>query len=311
MTFDHFLRSLGLRPRTILPDGRIRRCATEDKPRGFNGAYKLMTDGRVGWGQDWGSMPKPAIWRARGRYDGPEPVDVAALRRAEQEQVEARRRAQDAARLFYSGCSELRGGHPYLAAKGLDMQGCHGLRVDGEGWLVIPALRNGIFQSIQRIAPDGTKRFWRGAPVKGSSYVIDRRDAQVTVYCEGLATGLACYRAVPASRVVVAWDAGNLAQLTDRSCGLTVVAADNDHGTAERLGKNPGLEAAQQAAQALGCGLAFPEGIKGTDFADYRVEHISQRLARRYRETTSRIERAVDAEIADRLMRAARFVPRA
>lgn len=307
MTFDAFLRSLGLRPRQIAPDGKWRRCGTEDKPRSWNGAYKLTTDGRVGWGQDWSVMPHPTMWKANGD-ERPEPVDLAALRRAEQEQIRERQQAQDAARLFYSGCAELRGGHPYLEAKGLDMTGCHMLRVDADGWLVIPALRGGTFVSLQRIAPDGTKRFWRNAPVAGSSYTIERRDAQVTVLCEGLATGLACFRALPHSRVVVAWNAGNLAKLPVRPRGMVVIAADNDHETAARFGKNPGLEAAEHAASELGCGIAYPEGIVGTDFADYRQEKIAARMERRYRQTAAQIEQIVDAEIRDMLMSKARFL---
>src|SRR5690606_3035190 len=115
---------------------------------------------------------------------------------------------------------------------GLDMTGCGGLRVDNEGWLVVPAYRGAEFSSVQRIAPDGQKRFWPGAPMKGVSYLIDRPGASVTVLAEGLATGLAIHAACPLVRVVIAFSAQNLVTVAKRRRwqGMVAVAADNDHG---------------------------------------------------------------------------------
>jgi phage/plasmid primase-like uncharacterized protein len=50
--------------------------------------------------------------------------------------------------------------------------------------------------------------------------------------------------------------------------GLTVVCADNDSETETRTGKNPGLESGRKAAASIGCGVACPAGIRGTDWAD-------------------------------------------
>jgi putative DNA primase/helicase len=219
--------------------------------------------------------------------------------------------ATEAARSFYSECLPLRGGHPYLEAHGLDMRGCEGLKVDPDGWLVVPCLRGRSVTSVQRIAPDGTKRFWPGASVAGTTYRIERRSATLTVLCEGLATGLACFAAAPITSVVVAWNAGNLARLDMALQGLAVIAADNDHGTEERTGTNPGIEAARKAADSLGCGIAWPEGITGTDWSDYRNELVEERrsAARKY-ETEAQIKRDVDARIRSALMREAKYVAR-
>jgi hypothetical protein len=35
---------------------------------------------------------------------------------------------------------------------------------------------------------------------------------------------------------------------------------------------NTGVEKGRQAAEAIGCGMAYPDGIKGTDFADALAE---------------------------------------
>lgn len=309
MDFHSFVRSLGLIPKSIVADGRWRRCGTEDKPRGGNGAYKLAADGRVGWVQDWATMTEPAMWRP-DRQDMPA-FDPHAFRRAREEAEAAQRKATADARAFYERCQPLRGGHPYLTAHDLDMRGCHGLKVDEKGWLVVPAYDHSQVRSVQRISPEGDKRFWPGASVAGTIYPVSRRGAQITILAEGLATGLACFAAVPNSCVIVAWNAGNLAGLTSIPPGFAVIAADNDHETAQRIGENPGIKAALKAADALGCGVAYPEGIQGTDWADYRQQKVRERMGTKAEfETEAQVRKTVDAAIRRALMREAKFVRR-
>lgn len=306
--FHAFLRSRGLRPGRIVADGKWRRCPTDNHERKRNGAYKLATDGRVGWAQDWSTETSPAVWWADGVTEGArfDPREAARRRQAERaEQEKAIREASD----FYRACSLLIGGHPYLEAHGLDMAGCSGLKVDRKGWLVVPAWRGGRLLTVQRIAPDGQKRFWPGAPVRGAAYTIERRTATLTVLCEGLATGLALYAAARTCRVVVAFNSGNLPVVAPLlPAGFAVVAADNDRGTEERIGTNPGVIAAEAAAKIAGCGVAIPTGIDGTDWCDYRTEHIAARLAKALpHEREAGIRLAVDGEIALELMRHASF----
>lgn len=308
--FGEFVRSMGLRPREVAPDGKWRRCPTESHPRKRNGAYKLAVDGRIGWVQDWAIHESPVTWRPDEEAELPD-YDPSALQRAWREQERKKRNAIADARRFYEECEPLMGGHGYLESHELDMRGCMGLKVDPKGWLVVPAYSGSDVHSVQRIAPDGTKRFWPGAPVSGTRYTIDRRHAVVTVLCEGLATGLACYRAVKNARVIVLWNTGNLKDVADVPPGLAVIAADNDHGTAERIGENPGIKAAQEAAEAVGCGVAYPEGIEGTDWSDYRQEGIAARMDRRGKyDTRSTVARAVDAEISRLIMSRAKVVGR-
>lgn len=51
-----------------------------------------------------------------------------------------------------------------------------------------------------------------------------------------------------------------------------MICADNDHGTEAKRGTNPGREKAANAAELIGAGVAWPEGIEGTDFADALLE---------------------------------------
>ena len=54
--------------------------------------------------------------------------------------------------------------------------------------------------------------------------------------------------------------------------GMAVVCADNDWQTAERIGVNTGVQKGSAAAESLKCGVAYPEGIAGTDWADALLE---------------------------------------
>lgn len=336
--FGSFLRSLGLVPGPIVADGQVRRCRTEDKPRRRNGAYMLAPDQRFGWAQNHATMQAPAVWKADGPESAlPPPPDPEAERRRRAQERRSRAEATRKARAFYEGAQELRGGHPYLESHGLGMDGCTGLRVDDDGWLVVPAMRGGSLLSVQRIAPDGEKRFWPGASMRGVWYEVGRPQASITVLAEGLATGLAIFAAAPLVRVVVAFTAGNMARVAESYPfrGMVAVAADNDHrtycgvhadrGTAwplpagecgatkevPRRECNPGVRRALEAAGLIGCGVMVPEGISGTDWSDWREERTEARLeARPYgsHQTDGAVRRAVDAEIQMEVQRRARFV---
>ena len=308
--FVDFLRANGLMPRDIVADGKWRRCPTETHPKKRNGAYKLADSGTIGWCQDHAVHPEPLTWKADKEFVAPK-IDQSVITRRRSEERRELIRATHAAREFFLNCKPLRAGHSYLEDHGLDMTGCSGLRMDDQGWLVVPAMMDRNLMSVQRISPVGEKRFWPGASVKGSSYTIDRPGATVSVLCEGLATGLAIFAAAHLTRIIVAFDAGNLSRAHFPSRGMAVVAADNDLGTAARIGINPGIKAAQEAANAIGCGVAIPEGILGTDWCDYRQEKLAARMENRGRQSDIALRRAVDAEIAAAIMRNATFLRRA
>jgi len=279
--FEQALIAAGLIPREIVADGRWRRCRTADKPRKRNGAYTLSIDGSVGFWRNWALDDGPQVWR-----DDSAPIDpsrfaaqLAASRKREREQ---RIVAMRGARAFWSLCEPLTKPHPYLERKGLSALGCAGLRVNGD-LLVIPVWHGQWVVSVQTITSAGEKRFWPGAPVKAGAFVIDRANAALTAICEGLATGLAVFQSVRQARVVVAFDAGNLLPVVERlkPSGTVVICADNDHRTQERIGANPGIEKATAAAEAIGCGVAYPTGIDGTDWADALTQLGGQMPQRR------------------------------
>jgi putative DNA primase/helicase len=266
MSFDAAMRAAGLFPRDIVADGKWRRCATAHKPKKKNGAYMLTIDGRRGYFKDYANDTDWNTW-----HDD-RPMTMADHSKHERKlrelrQQEARRRAAAirSMRAYFFALPPLRGGHPYLDGKGLSMRGCEGLRVDGDA-LVIPMWTGADLMSVQTIDPAGAKLYRAGCPVAGASFAIGDAKPAVTCWAEGFATGLAVHQCVPQARVVVCFDAGNLVRVAkaSKARGLAVVCADNDW----QGSTNTGVEKGRQAADAIGCGLAYPQGIGGTDWAD-------------------------------------------
>lgn len=271
MGFEQAMQASGLLPRAVVADGKWRRCATLDKPKKRNGAYILHQDGRGYW-RNWALDGDINAWSDGGESRAA-PIDLAAIERRRAAERDERIRAIRSARAAWESAAPLRGPHPYLERKGLSAVGCAGLRLMGDA-IAIPVLWDGRVTSIQTIAPDGQKRFWKGAPVKGGSYALRREKSVVTAVCEGFATGLAIFQAVKKASVIVAFDAGNLLPVVDRlrPKGSVVICADDDHATHAKRGTNPGREKATNAAELIGAGVAWPEGIEGTDWADALAE---------------------------------------
>lgn len=272
MTFEQALIAAGLLPRHVAPDGRWHRCATVDKPKKRNGAFKLSIGGGRGWFRNWATDPDMQVWDDDCEREV-RPVDMERIRQARERERAYQVQAMRSARAFWADSSALSSPHPYITKKKLAALGCAGLRIN-DGLLVVPVWSGEWIVSVQTIAADGTKRFWPGAPVKGGAYLLDRPRAAITAVCEGLATGLAVFQAVRHARVIVAFDAGNLLPVVQRvnPAGTVVICADNDWRTAEKIGVNVGLEKARNAAELIGCGVAYPQGIAGSDWADALVE---------------------------------------
>jgi putative DNA primase/helicase len=268
MTFDQALRVAGLLPNVIADDGKWRRCKTVDKPAKKNGAYALYADGR-GFFKNWATDDGMNAWRDDNATQA-RPIDMERVHAQRARDRQYRIQAVHSARAFWGSARPLSLAHPYFVNKGLSPVGCKGLRTH-DGLLVVPVFFRGNLISVQTISADGTKRFWPGAPVKAGSFVLKRDRAPVTVLCEGLATGLAIFQSVRTCSVIVAFDAGNLVPVAEelRPTGSVVVAADNDWQTHIKRGTNPGIEKGTNVAELIGAGVAYPEGIEGSDWADF------------------------------------------
>lgn len=291
MRFEDALRMAGLIPRAIVPDGKIRRCGTEAKPKGDHGWYVLHPDHGV-WG-DWSTGSHEALGSWRDESVQSDPVRMAEIQR----QAAARRADEKAARLlaiqgarrFWSEADALSRPHPYIERKALSPFGCAGLRTR-DGLLLVPMLwitpGGRSLLNVQSITPKGEKLFRKNAPVTGCCFPLERERAAITVLCEGLATGLAVYQSMRTARVVVAFNAGNLLPVAQQLRkagqlqGPVTFVADNDHGTLARRGFNPGIDHAKNAAERFGAGIWWPEEIEGTDAADY-LNEVGEGAARK------------------------------
>lgn len=298
----------GLMPGEVVPDGKWRRCKTQDKKHHKNGAYILYPDGH-GLYRNWALHDRAILWRD-GQAGRVSPIDQARMDAIRAKEREDRIKAIKKARLIWSESKPYRP-HQYIIDKGLRADGCAGLRTwtgtvwfDAstrvhDQWVVVPILWRGSLVNVQRISADGRKAFVAKAPVKGGCFVIERERAALTVIAEGLATGLAVYQCMRHARVVVAFDAGNLLPVIEaiKPTGMVCLAADNDHVTAAKPhmhGVNPGIDKAKNAASLINAGVAWPEGIEGSDWADFLAEHgptAAKRVERQIQAAARYVER--------------------
>jgi hypothetical protein len=156
--------------------------------------------------------------------------------------------------------------HPYLRRKGVKT---HPAFREADGMLIVP-LHNEARQirALQRLWPDGSKKFSDGSKVKGLYFVVSEEPDGPLLLAEGLATALSLFEATGFA-VWMALNCGNfknVASIARRRFGERdiLVCADND-------GKN-GVALATTAAKAIGGKLAVPKfadgEVEGKDFND-------------------------------------------
>ena len=130
----------------------------------------------------------------------------------------------------------------------------------------------GNLHGLQRIRPNGDKRFTAGAATAGHYFSIGKADGLIVI-CEGYATGASIHESTGYG-VAIAFTCGNLepvARALRAKLPTTqiIVAADDDY----RNEKNPGIASSTAAALAVDGLLAIPEfgdnrPEKATDFND-------------------------------------------
>jgi putative DNA primase/helicase len=220
-------------------------------------------------------------WRGTRRSIGAPRITAAEIAARDAAAAEAGIRRQQAAAeraaARYAGArADPDPAHPYLAAKRIAAPAGVRQMVD---LLMVPMREpeHGAIVNVQWIAPNGDKKFMRGARSAGCRFTIGRPaspDARVLI-CEGMATGATLHAAL-GHPVVVAFSADNLMPVAlsvrDRfPQAEIVIAADNDRFTRSPI-DNPGLTRGRAAAIAVGGLLMYPPddmlGDSGTDFND-------------------------------------------
>jgi putative DNA primase/helicase len=200
---------------------------------------------------------------------------IAHQRKQRQQQADAEQsqRQQEAAlkaQRLWSISAPASATHPYLVRKGIKP---HNARQSGN-LLLIPIYHTGQLVNLQRVYPDGAKRFLSGGRVKGCYSLIGHLEPSARLYlCEGWATGATIHEHT-GSAVACAMNAGNLLKAGQHlrrahPTAELIVAGDDDRQTEG----NPGRTAASQSAAVLHCGLIFPpwrgdEPLTLSDFND-------------------------------------------
>ncbi|MBV0932030.1 toprim domain-containing protein [Marinobacterium weihaiense] len=280
--FTQFMADHGIQTRAaITDDGVLHRIHVDgDKPGTLNGWYVLHGDGipagefgswRTGIQATWSAKPDGEMTHQE-RKKHRDRLKQMRLQRDTERQQRQQQTADQAARLW-SDATSADPAHPYLSRKGIQP---HHLRQHGELLLVPMIDATGALWNLQRICPDGTKRFMAGGRVSGCFTLFGDLSAGPVYVAEGVATGATIHEqsGLP---TVCAMNAGNLlpvcTALADPERQLTV-CADNDH----RTQGNPGITKGREAAAAVGAGLTWPDpcglGCTCTDFND--VAHCAK-----------------------------------
>lgn len=266
------------RPRSIEADGGLHRFQGEGDKQGHRNCWYVvyLDDPAAGAFGSW-RLGVTATWCAGGGRKALSPAererlaaDIAAARAATDAERKAGHEAaaERAAELWHQG-QPADAGHPYLVAKAVQPHGLRQIRetllvplrdLDGKGW------------NLQRISPDGTKRFLPGGRISSlCSPLGDMTDPEKIAICEGWSTA-ATIREGTGRLVLAAMNCGNLVRVALAARvrwpnADILICGDNDRHTPG----NPGVTAARHAAATIGARLSIPEftdAEAGTDWND-------------------------------------------
>ena len=214
-SFHDVLFRHGLAPEEIIADGSLHRCPTEHKPRKQNGAYIAHLDKPATlWWCNW-ETGEQDTWCAKEKQTFT-PDELSAWQERQkvirqQREAECSRRHAEAAQWAkkeWDSAKPCNPDHPYLKKKSISQVA--DLRQRNDGALLVRILDdNGAIQSLQRIYPDGSKRFLVGGKIQGGHFVIQGDTNKPIAICEGYATGASIHQATGWT-VHVAFSANNL-----------------------------------------------------------------------------------------------------
>lgn len=185
----------------------------------------------------------------------------------EQEQSRKWETAAVKAQDYWKTSAPANANHPYLIQKNIQPLTLRQI----SDYLIVPMVDiDGKLWNLQRIYPDGTKKFMAGGKVKGCFALLGELSNGPIYICEGFATGATIHNA-SGLPTVCAMNANNLTAVCIAVASLSpqvTVCADNDHKTAG----NPGISLGREAAKTVNAALTWPEPCgpecNCTDFND-------------------------------------------
>lgn len=216
-------------PAAIVADGRVCRFHVEGDRRGArNGWCVLHPDHgaaghwRTGARVTWSSRGDKPLTREQRRALNAAMLEARRQRDAEQQAAHERAAGQAAA--WWKNARPADPGHRYLAAKGIPP----GIAQQTGDELILPLYDvDGRLWSLQRIAPDGSKRLLSGGAKRGRFIPVagDPHEAAVLI-AEGFATTMSVHllALVPGAAHVAAVDCGNLLPVAQVRKQLTLAS---------------------------------------------------------------------------------------
>lgn len=227
----------------------------DSRPAGAFGSY------RMGFKTRWKANDLNVLSPAERQQMQREWAEARAKR--EEDRHAGHRRVAGEARAKWAQCESPNPEHPYLLKKGMSGENIGQI---GE-WLIVPMYDiNGDIWNLQRIAPDGTKRFLKGGRTAGLFWIAGRITDRLCIG-EGVAT-MAAVRKALGYPVVASFSAENLSAVAtawrDMRTDIEIaIFADDDAHLIDhpQIGKNLGLEAATDVARSISARLVVPKRI--------------------------------------------------
>lgn len=189
-----------------------------------------------------------------------------------------RKKKANAAQIVYKNSDAAPSNHPYLTRKQILP---HLAKINQKGQLIIPLINEeGNIQTLEFIAPDGTKKLMTGGKAVGTfaplGFRRDRQESQIII-AEGFATAASIYEATGIA-TVHARGKGNIEHAaaimaTRHPHAQLIIAADND----KNKPSNYGLDAAKNIQSKQPNVIILLPPIEG-DFNDFAVHHGQDRL---------------------------------
>jgi len=224
---------------------------------GVYGTWK--TGEKVKW---CSKLPHTMSHDERMRYE----KKLEVIKKQQQEETE-RKNAEakaTAIRMWNEASDKIE--HSYIRFKNIDPIG---IKQDGD-MLLVPIYDAGELCNLQRIYPDGAKRFLAGGKIKGCYSYIEGKESPIYI-AEGYSTAVSVHMAT-GCKVYIAFNAGNLYEASAlikaaHPDELIIIAADNDSHNEINIG----LKKAEQAANGLGIEYILPS--QGVDFNDMHCDY--------------------------------------
>ena len=273
--FAEVLRSLGCKvegEHPIMDGNRHRIATTEDKMGEQAGFYVAFLDGRPAGYAKNNRSGEEIRWTSSGNV----------LTAAEREKLKKNyRRIQEEKAAVLSSLHEASAQRvqtqlaelqpvsqatPYMSTKGIQPHKGAYWGADGKTTCLPAQDVDGKVWTMQYIREDGTKRFAKDCRKSGCFHPVGGmealKQAPVLVVAEGYATAASLTEALGVA-TVAAFDSGNLPSVATALHErypekAIVIAGDDDRHLVEKIGKNPGREKAEKAAQAVGGEVVFP-----------------------------------------------------